>query len=129
MTDVPPISTSWDEGRYLDLWMLVHFGSGAAGGFSNVLFGLTAIQVFMLAIGLMLLWEMAELALDITESLSNRAIDIVVGLAGVWLALMIAQRLDPHVERIAFVTTLTLSLIGMGLGVRAAIRRKRTTTV
>jgi glycopeptide antibiotics resistance protein len=126
MKALPAISRTWAEGRYFDLWMLVHFASGLAGGFSNVHFGLTTAQVFGLAIALMLLWELLELTQGVHESVSNRVLDIIVGLAGVWLALVIAARISDRTERIAFAVTTTLAVAGLAFGARARRRRTRS---
>lgn len=123
---MPPVSLSWDEGRYFDLWMPVHFLSGVAGGLSNAYFELTSGQVLGFAVLLMLLWELFEFAARIRESAFNRLIDIAIGLAGVMLALWITSRITPRGAGIAFAATLTVALMGMVLGSRAAKRRKQS---
>ncbi len=94
MPKTPAISTTFDEGRYFDLWMLVHFMGGVTGGFSNLLFGLTTAHVYMVGVGLMTLWEVAEYARGVREKWINRVLDIAVGLGGVALALWISAHLD-----------------------------------
>jgi len=105
VTKTPAISTTFDEGRYFDLWMLVHFMGGVTGGFSNLLFGLSTAQVYLVGVGLMTLWEIAEYARGIREKFSNRVLDIAVGLGGVALALW----LTPHFERTGQVAALIAS--------------------
>lgn len=119
----PAFSTSWREGRFFDAWMLVHFASGIAGGFSNVFFSLAALKVFAIGFGLMVLWEVLEALAGVREALSNRVMDVVVGLAGVGVALGIAPRLSVGAERAAFVVTIGAGLVGMAFGVRARRRR------
>lgn len=121
---LPPVSFTFAEGRYFDLWMLVHFGSGIAGGFSNVVFGLTRPQVLALGLLLMLIWEAGEMAMGVRERVSNRIVDVAVGMFGVVLALGVAPRLPEAAQLAAFVLTLVASLTGMGLGVRSYRRRK-----
>ena len=104
--------------------MLVHFGSGVAGGFSNVVFGLTRPQVLALALLLMVIWEAGELAMGVRERASNRVVDVAVGMLGVLLALTLAPRMGESVQIGAFVVILAASLLGMGLGVRSYRRRK-----
>ncbi len=127
MTDSkhPVVSLTWAEGRYFDRWMLVHFISGVAGGFSNIYFGLSLVQLYGLALGLMLLWEVGELAQAVHESLTNRVLDIVVGLAGVQVAVWITPRLPEGSGLAAFLVTLGVGLVGMAFGVRAYYRRTR----
>ena len=125
MTSTPPVTTSFAEGRYFDLWMLVHFASGAAGGYSNVYWELPGPWVYLLALFLMLLWEAGEYVSKIHESWPNRIIDVVVGMVGVTLAERSATVLLPSQEVIAFVVSLAVALVGLGLGVRAFKRRQR----
>jgi hypothetical protein len=129
MAELPTVSTSWAEGHLFDLWMLVHFASGATGGFSNAYFELGMVTLYGLAIALMVLWELGEAAAGIGEALSNRLVDIVVGLAGVSLAVALTPLLGTTGAGLAFLGTFGAALIGMGFGIRAARRRKRTNTV
>lgn len=121
------VSLTFAEGKFFDLWMLVHFLSGVAGGFSNVFFALSVLWVFALAILMMVAWEIIEHMNGIRESFSNRVVDIVVGLLGVWLALAVASVLEPAAEWIAFGLTLGIGLVGMAFGVRARRRRGKAT--
>lgn len=123
-TKRPLISLTFAEGEYFDLWMLVHFLSGVAGGFSNVMFSLTTAGVFLLAFAMMMAWEVVEYLRGIREAFSNRVVDIVVGLLGVWLALAVARTLQPPAAWTAFGVTLAMALVGMVFGVRAYRRRK-----
>lgn len=129
MAELPAVSTTWSEGHFFDLWMLVHFASGAAGGFSNAYFGLGILTLFGVALALMLLWELGEAAAGIGEALSNRVVDVVVGIAGVSLAVVLTRALGTTGALVGFVVTLGGALIGMGFGIRAARRRKRGNTV
>jgi hypothetical protein len=125
--EIPPVTTSFAEGRYFDLWMLVHFASGAAGGYSNVFWELPVPLVYGLALILMILWELGEYIARIYESWPNRVIDIVVGLLGVALAVGTAPFLLPSREILAFAVGTGAGLLGLGLGVRARQRRQRAT--
>lgn len=129
MAELPAFSTSWAEGHFFDLWMLVHFASGAAGGFSNVWFDLGLLTLYGLALALMVLWELGEAAAGIGEAFTNRLVDVVVGMAGVALAVGLTPYLGTKGAGFAFVVTLGAALVGMGLGVRSYRRRKRTNTV
>ena len=124
MTSLPPVTTSFAEGRYFDLWMLVHFASGAAGGYSNVFWELPIPIVYGLGLFLMSLWEVAEYVAKIRESWVNRILDILVGLLGVALAVGTAPYLLPSSEVLAFAVALAGGLVGLGCGVRARSRRR-----
>lgn len=123
----PMISLTFGEGKFFDLWMGVHFVSGVAGGFSNVLFSLSGLWVFAIGFVLMVAWEVIEQLVGIKESFSNRVVDVVVGVLGVWLALGIARLLEPPGEWVAFGLSLAIGLVGMGFGVRARRRRRKVT--
>jgi hypothetical protein len=125
MTSPPPVTTSFAEGRYFDLWMLVHFASGAAGGYSNVFFELPDRILVALGLFLMILWEVAEHVAKVRESWINRILDIVVGMLGVALAVGTAPFLLPSREVLAFAIMLGAGLVGLGYGVRARNRRRR----
>lgn len=120
------ISFGWSEGRYLDRWMLVHFLAGMGGGLSNVYFELPRWGVFAAGLGLMVLWELLEVVRDIGESLSNRVIDVVVGMAGTWLAVVLAERWDTATEWVAFVVVSALGVGGSIAGWLAYRRRLKS---
>lgn len=125
MPKPPAISPTFAEGRFFDLWLIVHFTTGVTGGFSNVFFGLTPVQVLGLATALMVVWEIGEHAQGIREQTSNRVIDVIAGLAGVGLAMLIEPALEKTGEQIAFGISLGISLVGLGFGVLARQRRRR----
>ena len=124
MTSPPPVTTTFAEGRYFDLWMLVHFASGVAGGFSNVYFELSPRYLFALAFLLMLAWEGGEYLIGLRESWANRIIDVIVGMAGVFLAERAARAMLPSREVMAFFASLAVALVGLALGVRAYRARR-----
>ncbi|MBX3131879.1 MAG: hypothetical protein KF689_00660 [Gemmatimonadaceae bacterium] len=119
---IPALSPDWGEGRYFDLWMLVHLISGVAGGFSSVFFRLTTLGVIAVAAIVMLLWEVGEYALGVRESWSNRALDIAVGLLGVFAALQVAAEWDRDRRLIAFWGCFALAA---GLGVLGGLAYRR----
>lgn len=121
----PAFSTGWREGHFFDLWMLVHFASGAAGGFASVFFGLGTLTVYIVATVMMTLWELGEYRLGVRESISNCLLDIVVGLAGVQVALWIAAPLSRRGRVIAFILGFGLALVLGALGAIASRRREK----
>lgn len=121
----PAFSTSWREGRFFDLWMLVHFASGVAGGLFNVFIGLGTLGVYITATVMMILWEVGEYFAGVRESMSNRLLDIVVGLAGVYLALWIAAPLSHEGRVLAFILGFGLALVLSAMGWIAYRRRAK----
>lgn len=124
----PAFSPSWREGRYFDLWMVAHFASGVAGGFSNVFFGLTMPGVYVVALLMMVLWELGEHRLRVRESRSNRVLDVLVGLAGVQVALWIAAALTRRQQFVAFAVSFAAAL-GLSIVGWVAFRRRTQVTM
>ncbi|MCE9601571.1 MAG: hypothetical protein K8S21_05060 [Gemmatimonadetes bacterium] len=125
MRRIPWISTTWEEGRVFDRWMIVHFLSGVAGGFSNVLFGLSTRGVYALGMSLLLLWEVGEHFQRVGESWENRVLDLVVGGAGIWVALWCADRMSAGQEMLAFAASTAATVAGSALGGLAFRARTR----
>lgn len=120
------ISTSWSEGRVFDLWMIVHFLSGLAGGFSNVFFGLSTRGVYTLGVSMLLVWEVIEYIRQVRESWENRVLDVVVGVAGISLALWCAPRLSRTAEFSAFGLSTVAVVAGAAFGWMAFRARERS---
>ena len=119
------ISWSFAEGRFFDLWMVVHFLTGVTGGLSNVHFELTIPWLVAIGVGMMILWEGLEILAGVRESAENRLIDVFVGVAGIGVALGLAALLTPDAERLAFLIVLGLNVAGGVLGWLASRRRNR----
>lgn len=71
----------WREGEYLDLWSVPHFLSGALLACFIYLLHLEFIYALVLATILLIAYEIFEYVIDIYESVWNRRLDVVVGLA------------------------------------------------
>jgi hypothetical protein len=72
----------WREGKWLDLWSVVHLLSGMSIGFAlyPVHFGAIA-SVIIVLLGLTS-YELWEMAVQIKETPMNRCMDVVVGMTG-----------------------------------------------
>lgn len=124
MAPRPPISLTFSEGNYFDLWMVVHFLSGVAGGFSNMFWSLSLGAMLTLAGTLMIVWEIGERAMGVRESWSNMVLDVAVGLAGTFLAATLATRWSHRGQVLAFIATLSVGIALAALGARAAKNRR-----
>lgn len=81
--DTPAFSWSWDEGRYWDHWMYVHFLSGATIGFFTYLLPLSFWTAFFVAFVIMVLFEFfEEYYLLAEETMENHIGDVVIGAVG-----------------------------------------------
>lgn len=128
MSRPPAVSLTFAEGRYFDLWMLVHCLGGVTGGFSNLLFGLTEARVYLIGLGIMILWEAVEYVRGIREQFINRVLDIVTGLAGVAFALWVSGYLDDRGRVAALVVSGVFFGGGSLLGWLAYRRRGEDST-
>lgn len=119
------ISWSFAEGRLFDLWMLVHFMAGFTGGLFNTYLALSTATVILVGAGMMILWEVLEWIAGIRESVENRVIDVLVGVAGVGVALQVALRVSADEERLAFRIALGVTAALSAAGWAAYRRRRR----
>jgi len=123
MASIPNVSAGWNEGRYFDRWMIVHFLVGVMGGFSNIYFMLTVPMVLLVGAVLMALWEALEHAKGIREAWENRILDVLVGLLGTAGALVVLSRVERGTALTLFWVSAALSLLGEVLGWLAYRRR------
>lgn len=86
----------WAEGRYLDLWSLVHvIGGGLLAGIF-VFLEISLLYSFIASFLILLFWEIFETLRGIKEFPTNIVSDMVVGTAGffiVWF-LMISNTMN-----------------------------------
>lgn len=106
----------WRHGTYIDLWSFVHFLSGVL---LCVLFswvGFSFVTATLLAIVLLLTWELYEWVLKILEPASNVTVDVLVGFLGFIVAAywhyFLGNAFDPVLLGILASTTIALSLWG-----------------
>lgn len=85
MSRIPFVSWSWKEGRVWDNWMIVHLLSGTIIACFTTLLGMETLHAYLLAIGLMVSWEIGEMVGGIREEIENLLIDIIVGMFGFFL--------------------------------------------
>jgi hypothetical protein len=81
---------SWQEGKYSDLWIFVHFLAGIVGGSFGFLFNLSFTWAFLIMLVILIGWEIFESFYDIREDKTNKFLDVIVGAFGflctfVWL--------------------------------------------
>lgn len=84
----------WKHGKYLDLWSLVHFLSGAI--LASITWHVDLSFAWALGVSLVILlaWEMFEAVSKIIEPSVNVAVDIAVGLAGFFVSAYLHFLLD-----------------------------------
>jgi hypothetical protein len=80
--DVPKISLGWDEGKYFDLWMIVHTLTGVMIGTGAYMLGLSPMVSYVGTFVGLTLYEVVEEVFKIEETIENRLADIVFGSIG-----------------------------------------------
>jgi hypothetical protein len=70
----------WREGKWLDLWSVVHLFSGISVGFVLYFLHFGAPASVILALLSFILYEMWEVIVRIEEAPTNRFMDVVVGM-------------------------------------------------
>ena len=105
--------------------MLVHLVAGFAGASTNVLWQLSTPVVYAIALGMMVAWELGEWLFGVREAWENRLLDIMVGLAGVWLEQALVAPVSRRVEAIACLASILLLAALSTLGWVAYRRRER----
>jgi hypothetical protein len=76
------LSPSWKEGKYADLWSLVHFLSGMVGGTGLLLVGIPEAYAWATAVTLTIAWEIYEWKTGMGEDMQNVLADIALGIGG-----------------------------------------------
>lgn len=71
----------WREGKWLDLWSVVHFLTGMSLGLGLYFLKLGVPASVIIAFLLLVVYEMWEAMVKIEETPQNRFMDVVVGMA------------------------------------------------
>lgn len=123
--EIPLVRLSWKEGRYFDLWMLVHTATGCFVGFVALSFAIPfVIAVWPVFVGL-IVYEVIEDIFDVHEVIENRIFDVVFGLGGFMAAYALAYKYV-FIEHNLFAAALISgvgALLLSGLGWFAWMRR------
>lgn len=120
----------WREGKWLDLWSVVHVLSGLLLGFFFYYLHIHVILGLLLAVFLLVAYELFEKFVEIYEAPTNRFMDIVVGIAGYIPAFfLISPLLTKKYLVLTFVCMLivnsVMSIIGWRASQKAAALQKR----
>jgi hypothetical protein len=70
----------WREGKWIDLWSVVHFLSGVSLGLGTYFFKFGIQSSFIIVFLLLVAYEMWEAIVQIEETPQNRFMDVVVGM-------------------------------------------------
>lgn len=123
---IPLISWSWKEGRVWDNWMIVHFLSGAIIACFTIVLEMQHLHAYLLALGLMISWEIGEMVGGVREEIENWLLDIVIGMFGFFLLqTCILPRLTHDATWWTLFLLFSLGIIGGFLGWMAYQKRSR----
>lgn len=107
----------WREGKWLDLWSVVHFLSGISLGFGLALFQFGTIASIVIVFLLLVAYEMWEAMVQIHETPQNRIMDVVVGMVSfVPTFLLFSPTRGESTFILAFGVILTLNIMLSALG-------------
>lgn len=96
--NIPWISGTYAEGRFWDLWMVVHLLAGVGAGLFFELIQLNFMPAFITVFVVAIVWEVVETKyFGVEEVLENQIIDVIIALAGFGVAFAVAVPLRPMV--------------------------------
>jgi hypothetical protein len=101
----------WSEGKHVDFWFFNHFFSGFLLAslliFLETPYWLNLLLLFLL----MVLWEVFEYQHEVRERLSNRIIDLLVGLLGFLFMYLITSFIVLDYTRLFMGTFILFSIL------------------
>lgn len=106
----------WREGKWVDLWSVVHFLSGSSVAFSIAWFGFGYVPSAVIAFLLFVAYELWEAMVKIEETPQNRFMDIVVGMMSFIPTFFLVQGLSRSDFLLAFGLVLTVNVILAAVG-------------
>lgn len=111
----------WREGKWLDLWSVVHLLSGLSLGLGISYIDVGALASSLLVFLLLTSYEMWEAMVRIEETPANRCMDVVVGMVGfLFTFFILTPRLTEPNLLFSFETVLTANVIFAAIGWRAS---------
>lgn len=122
----PDITFTWQEGRYFDLWMVVHVLMGTTAAFALLLLVSDRLWAYLLALIFIFVVELCEVLFNIHEAIENRVMDVVVGFTGFIIAFEVgkAQLTESAIISLLVYSILILVILNM-LGWLDKERRNR----
>ncbi len=104
-------SDIWREGKWLDLWSVVHLLSGMSVGFLMILLQFGTIATIVISFLSFILYEMWEVIVKIEETPQNRFMDVVVGIMSFLPTFFFFQGLSTSLFILLFGFVLTVNIV------------------
>ena len=101
----------WREGKWLDLWSVVHLLSGVSTAFAITWFGFGLAASAVIAFLLFVAYELWEAMVKIEETPQNRSMDVVVGMVSFVPTFFLVQGTSSTVFILAFGFVLTVNIV------------------
>ncbi|MGC9602759.1 MAG: hypothetical protein ABSE76_03435 [Minisyncoccia bacterium] len=120
----------WREGKWLDLWSVVHFLSGISIGLGFYVLHVGTVASPLLALTVLIAYEMWERLMRMEETFANGCMDVIVGMFSFLLTFfMLAPLLSGVLLILAFglvfMADMVMSIFGWRASQKAAILKKR----
>ncbi len=109
-------SDIWREGKWLDLWSLVHLLSGMSVGFGMILLDFDSAASMVIGLLVFVLYEMWEAMVKIQETPQNRFMDVVIGMASFTPTFFFFQGLSMSSFTLLFGLVLTTNVVLAAFG-------------
>lgn len=104
-------SDIWREGKWLDLWSVIHFLSGISVGLALVLLELGVEASFIIAFLVFVLYETWEAMVKIRETPQNRSMDVVVSMVSFAPTFFFSPKLSTAPLVLVFGSMLTVNIV------------------
>mgnify|MGYP001575281865 CR=1 FL=1 len=101
----------WREGKWVDLWSVVHLFSGASTAFALAWLGFGFSASTVIAFLLFVAYELWEAMVKIHETPQNRSMDVVAGMVSFVPVFFIAQGLSGSTLILVFGIVLTANIV------------------
>jgi hypothetical protein len=118
-------SDMWAEGKWLDLWSVPHFLSGIVLAFCVYFFHFGVPASFVIAVLLLVAYEMFEVIAHIEETRTNRFMDVVVGMVSFTPTFLLASRVSTETQIFIFILVLVIDGILSAIGWRESQKAAR----
>ncbi len=109
-------SDIWREGKWVDLWSVVHLLSGTSFGLALGVLGWGTTASIVIALLSFVLYETWEAMVKIAETPQNRFMDVVTGMASFVPVFFFSRGLSTNAFILAFGFTLTANIVMATLG-------------
>jgi len=109
-------SDIWREGKWLDLWSVVHLLSGMSFGLALGVLGLGTTASIVIAFLVFVLYETWEAMVRIVETPQNRFMDVVVGMMSFVPTFFFSQGLPTTFFILVFGPTVTVNVVTATIG-------------